>query len=55
MTKKAVVVIRLVLEASKENNEVIKEQIRKESSIPFCAEIEKIEVEESENCIMTSF
>ncbi len=28
-------------------NEVIKDQIRKERSIPFCAEIESVQIEEA--------
>ena len=54
MTKKTIITISLVPETSKESNEVIKDQIRKESSIPFCAEIEKVEIEESGNCAITN-
>lgn len=45
MTKKAIITISLVPEAEEEKNEIIKDQIKKESWIPFCAEIEKVEIE----------
>ena len=49
MSKKAIITIQLVPEAKEEKNEVIRDQIMKESSIPFCAEIEKVTIEEVEN------
>jgi len=48
MPKKAIITISLVPEAETTHNKEIKEQIKEESSIPFCAEIEKIEFEDSE-------
>ncbi len=48
MNKKAIITISLVPEAKEEKNEVIRDQIMKESSIPFCAEIEKVIIEETE-------
>ena len=54
MTKKAIIMISLVSEAettdNKEIEKQIERQIKEESfSIPFCAEIEKVEIEESES------
>lgn len=49
MTKKAVITISLVPEAKEEKNEIIKKQIIEESSIPFCAEVEKVLIEEVKN------
>jgi len=48
MNKKAIITLSLVPEAKEEKNEVIRDQIMKESSIPFCAEIEKVIIEETE-------
>jgi hypothetical protein len=51
MTKKAIITIHLVQAAENENNEVIETKILKAisaNSIPFCSEIEDIEIEESE-------
>lgn len=53
MRKKGIITISLVSDAKEEKNEIIEKQIKEESSIPFCAEIEKVEIEESENCAVT--
>ena len=45
--KKAVIEVRLVDEAQTESNETIKREIRKESFIAWCKEIEKVKIAES--------
>ena len=55
MTKKAIITIHLAQEAENENNEVIETQILNAifpNSIPFCSEIENVEIEESETDIV---
>ena len=45
--KKAVIEVRLVDEAQTERNEKIKREIRKESIIAWCKEIERVTITES--------
>jgi uncharacterized protein (UPF0335 family) len=49
MGKRAIISVSLVPEAKEEENAVIRDQIMKESFIPFCAEIEKVTIEEAED------
>jgi len=52
MTKKAIITISLVPEAQKVENKTIQKEIIEESQIPWCKEIEKVEIEESEDCMV---
>jgi hypothetical protein len=52
MTKKAIITVSLVPEAEKESNKAIRKEILKDSQILWCNEIEKIEIEKSEDCII---
>jgi len=45
--KKALIMVKLVPESSKESNSQIEKEIRKDSQIPQCAGIEKVEVVET--------
>jgi hypothetical protein len=45
--KKAVIKVRLVDEAETESSETLEREIREESIIVWCREIEKIEITES--------
>lgn len=45
MKKKAIITISLVEEASEEANSQIKKEILKDAQIPWCKEIEKVEVQ----------
>ena len=49
LRKRAIIIISLVPEAREEKDEEIEKQIREDSFIPFCAEIEKVTIEEVEN------
>ena len=50
MVKRVVVSVSLVPEDQEEENATFREQIMKESYIPFCAEIEKVTIEEVGDC-----
>ena len=50
MQKKAIITIKLVPEASEVANEKAEKEIRKEAQIPWCKEIEKVIIEEVEDC-----
>jgi hypothetical protein len=47
--KKATITANLVPEAETTDNKEIEKQIKKESVIPFLAEVEKVTIEEAEN------
>ena len=47
--KKALIMVKLVPESSKESNSQIEKEIRKDSQIPQCAGIEKVEVVETDS------
>jgi uncharacterized protein (UPF0335 family) len=49
MRKRAIILVSLVPEAQEEDEE-IRDQIMKESFIPLCAEIEKVTIQEVEDC-----
>jgi len=49
LTKRATILISLVPEAKTTGNKEIEKQIKKESSIPFLAKVEKVTIEEVEN------
>jgi uncharacterized protein (UPF0335 family) len=49
LTKRAIILISLVPEAKTTGNKEIEKQIKKESSIPFLAKVEKVTIEEVEN------
>ena len=42
--KKALITVKLVPEASKESNSQIEKEIRADSQISWCAQIEKVEI-----------
>jgi hypothetical protein len=48
MVKKAHITINLLPEASKKSDSQIEEKIRNEAKIPFCSNIEKVSVEDTE-------
>jgi len=50
MAKKATIIISLVPEASEVANEEVEKEIRKEAQIPWCREIERVSIEELEDC-----
>jgi len=52
MAKKAIITVSLLPEAQTARNEIIKREIIKESQIPWCKKIEKVEIEESEDCMV---
>lgn len=52
MTKKAIITISLVPEAQKVEDKTIRKEIIEESQIPWCKKIEKVEIEESEDCMV---
>ena len=49
LTQKAIILISLVPEAKTTDNKEIEKRIKKESSIPFLAKVEKVTIEEVEN------
>jgi len=49
LAKRATILISLVPEAKITDNKEIEKQIKKESSIPFLAKVEKVTIEETEN------
>lgn len=51
-SKKAIITISLVEEASEVSNNKIEEEIRKSLQCDWLAKIEKVEIEESENCLV---
>jgi len=50
MQKKAVITIKLVPEASQASNSQIEKEIKREAQIPWCRKIEKVSIEEVEDC-----
>jgi hypothetical protein len=44
MSKKAIIVVQLVPEAEITDNKEIEKQIKEETSIPFCAKVEKVSI-----------
>lgn len=50
MRKKAIILIKLVPEASQVSKSQIEKEIKKEAQIPWCREIEKVSIEELEDC-----
>ncbi|MEA2089196.1 MAG: hypothetical protein U9O89_00325 [Thermoproteota archaeon] len=44
MSKRALISVKLVPEASETPNSQIEKEIREDSQIPWCAKIEKVEV-----------
>ena len=49
LTKRALILISLVPKARITDNKEIEKRIKKESSIPFLAKVEKVTIEEVEN------
>ena len=49
LAKRAIILISLVPEARITDNKEIEKRIKKESSIPFLAKVEKVTIEEVEN------
>jgi translation elongation factor EF-1beta len=52
MGKKAIVTISLVPESENVSNKRIEREIRETLKCSWLAEIEKVEIEESENCVI---
>lgn len=52
MYKKAVITIRLVPQSENVSNKQIEKEIKESLKCDWLAEIEKVEIEESENCMV---
>jgi uncharacterized protein (UPF0335 family) len=50
MGKKALISVKLIPESSEVSSSQIEKEIKKKAQIPWCTEIEKVSIEEVEDC-----